>query len=109
MREKKSLRHAQAVNKELQKPLLPNPKELLDIFDECLGPASPAHSLSETAGTVHRKPSMSLGAASLLMPKKAPALVEEGAAFVEEGAALVEEGAALVEEGAAFVQEASRC
>jgi hypothetical protein len=86
-------------------------------------PASPAHSLSETAGTVHRKPSMSLGAASLLMPKKAPALVEEGAAFVEEGAALVEEGAAfveegaalveegaaLVEEGAAFVQEASRC
>ena len=63
MKDKKSLRHSQAVNKELQKPLLPIPGELLGIFD--------TDSQSETEGTVHRKPSMSKKAASLLMPKKA--------------------------------------
>ena len=72
---KASLAQSQGVTSG-QEALLPNPKELLDIFDECLGPAS---SESETAGTLHRKPSMSLGAASLLMPKEAAKPAKEPA------------------------------
>ena len=63
MEDKKTLQYCQAVNKELQKPLLPIPEDLRDIFD-----TDPPQ---ETEGTVHRKPSMSTASASLLMPKRA--------------------------------------